>query len=47
MSNGIVSKQFDKLNVGFGVNNILDFTNVEYLKQQNGRTVFGRLTYKL
>ena len=45
--NGIVSKQFDKLNVGFGVNNVLDFTNIEYLKQQNGRTIFGRLTYKL
>ena len=45
--NGIVSKQYSKLNVGFGVNNILDFTNVEYLKFQNGRTLFARLTYKL
>jgi len=44
--NGIVSKQFDKLNVGVGMNNILDFTNVEYLKQQNGRTIFGRINYK-
>ncbi len=45
--NGIVSKQYEKFNVGFGVNNILDFTNVEYLKFQNGRTIFGRVTYKL
>ena len=45
--NGIVSKQYNKFNIGFGVNNILDFTNVEYLKFQNGRTIFGRLQYKL
>ena len=45
--NGIISKQYKKLNIGFGVNNILDFTNREYLKQQNGRTIFGKLTYKL
>lgn len=45
--NGIVSKQYEKLNIGFGVNNILDFTNIDYLKFQNGRTIFGRLTYKL
>ena len=45
--NGIVSKQFDKFNIGFGTNNIFNFTNVEYLKFQNGRTVFGRITYKL
>ena len=45
--NGIVSKQYEKFNVGFGVNNIFNFTNVEYLKFQNGRTLFGRLTYKL
>ena len=45
--NGIVSKQYEKFNIGFGVNNILDFTNIEYLKFQNGRTIFGRVTYKL
>ena len=45
--NGIVSKQYNKFNIGFGVNNILDFTNVDYLKFQNGRTIFGRLQYKL
>jgi outer membrane receptor for ferrienterochelin and colicins len=45
--NGIISKQYKKFNIGFGVNNILDFTNREYLKQQNGRTIFGKLTYKL
>lgn len=45
--NGIVSKQYKKFNVGFGVNNIFNFTNVEYLKFQNGRTAFGRITYKL
>ena len=45
--NGIVSKQYKKFNVGFGVNNIFNFTNVEYLKFQNGRTLFGRITYKL
>jgi hypothetical protein len=33
--------------VGVGSNNILNFTNREYLKQQNGRTIFGKLTYKL
>jgi len=45
--NGIISKQYKKFNIGFGVNNILDFTNREYLKQQNGRTIFGKITYKL
>ena len=45
--NGIVSKQYKKFNVGFGVNNIFNFTNAEYLKFQNGRTAFGRITYKL
>ena len=45
--NGIVSKQYDKFSIGFGANNIFNFTNVEYLKFQNGRTVFGKLTYKL
>ena len=45
--NGIVSKQYKDFNIGFGVNNILDFTNVDYLKFQNGRTIFGKLTYKL
>jgi outer membrane receptor protein involved in Fe transport len=34
------------MRVGIGVNNILDFTNVDYLKQQNGRTIFGKVTYK-
>jgi len=45
--NGIVTKGFGDFTIGVGVNNILDFTNVEYLKQQNGRTIFGKLTYKL
>jgi len=33
--------------VGVGSNNILNFTNREYLKFQNGRTLFTKLTYKL
>ena len=45
--NGIISKQYKQFNIGFGINNILNFTNREYLKQQNGRTIFGKLTYKL
>jgi len=45
--NGIVTKGFGDFTIGVGANNILDFTNVEYLKQQNGRTIFGKLTYKL
>jgi outer membrane receptor for ferrienterochelin and colicins len=45
--NGIVTKGYKNFTIGFGVNNILDFTNVEYLKVQNGRTIFGKLTYKL
>jgi outer membrane receptor for ferrienterochelin and colicins len=45
--NGIVTKGFGDFTIGIGANNILDFTNVEYLKVQNGRTIFGKLTYKL
>jgi outer membrane receptor for ferrienterochelin and colicins len=45
--NGIVTKGYKNFTIGFGINNILDFTNVEYLKVQNGRTIFGKLTYKL
>ena len=45
--NGIITKGFGDLTIGVGVNNILDFTNIEYLKTQNGRTIFGKLTYKL
>jgi outer membrane receptor for ferrienterochelin and colicins len=45
--NTLVSSPLIKgMRVGIGVNNILDFTNVEYLKQQNGRTIFGKVTYK-
>jgi hypothetical protein len=44
--NGIVTKQFGKYTIGVGSNNILNFTNSEFLKFQNGRTVFGKLTYK-
>ena len=45
--NTLVSSPVVKnMTVGVGVNNILDFTNVEYLKQQNGRTIFGKVTYK-
>jgi len=42
----ISSPVVKNMTVGVGVNNILDFTNVEYLKQQNGRTIFGKVTYK-
>jgi outer membrane receptor for ferrienterochelin and colicins len=45
--NGVVTKQFGKFVVGFGSNNIFNFTNREYLKFQNGRTFFTKLTYKL
>ena len=45
--NGIITKQFGKYTIGVGSNNILNFTNSEFLKFQNGRTVFGKLTYKL
>ena len=45
--NGIVSKQYNKLNIGFGANNLFNFTNSEFLKFQNGRTIFGRVIYKL
>jgi len=45
--NGVVTKQFGKFVVGVGSNNILNFTNREYLKFQNGRTLFTKLTYKL
>jgi len=44
--NGIVTKQFGKYTIGVGSNNLLNFTNSEFLKFQNGRTVFGKLTYK-
>ena len=45
--NTLVSSPVIKnMTVGVGVNNILDFTNREYLKQQNGRTIFGKVTYK-
>jgi outer membrane receptor for ferrienterochelin and colicins len=45
--NTLVSSPLIKgMRVSIGVNNILDFTNVEYLKQQNGRTIFGKVTYK-
>ena len=42
----VTSPVIKGMRVGIGVNNILDFTNVEYLKQQNGRTIFGKVTYK-
>ena len=45
--NGVITKQFGKFVVGVGSNNILNFTNREYLKFQNGRTLFTKLTYKL
>jgi len=45
--NGIINKQIGKYIIGVGSNNILNFTNSEYLKFQNGRTVFGKITYKL
>ena len=45
--NGVVTKQFGKFVVGIGSNNIFNFTNREYLKFQNGRTFFTKLTYKL
>jgi len=45
--NGVVTKQFGDFVVGFGSNNIFNFTNREYLKFQNGRTFFTKLTYKL
>jgi outer membrane receptor for ferrienterochelin and colicins len=45
--NGIVTKKFDKFSFGVGSNNILNFTNREYLKFQNGRTLFTKLTYNL
>ena len=44
--NGIITKQFGKYTIGVGSNNILNFTNSEFLKFQNGRTVFGKLSYK-
>jgi outer membrane receptor for ferrienterochelin and colicins len=45
--NGIVSKQYNKFNIGVGVNNLFNFTNAEFLKFQNGRTIFGKVIYKL
>jgi outer membrane receptor for ferrienterochelin and colicins len=45
--NGVVTKQFGKFVVGIGSTNIFNFTNREYLKFQNGRTFFTKLTYKL
>ena len=45
--NGIVTKTFGDFVIGFGSNNIFNFTNREYLKFQNGRTFFTKLTYKL
>ena len=42
----VSSPEIKGMRLGIGVNNILDFTNVDYLKQQNGRTIFGKLTYK-
>jgi len=45
--NGIVTKQFGDFVFGIGSNNIFNFTNREYLKFQNGRTFFTKLTYKL
>ena len=42
----VSSPLINGMTVGVGVNNILDFTNVDYLKQQNGRTIFGKVTYK-
>jgi outer membrane receptor for ferrienterochelin and colicins len=45
--NGVITKQFGKFVVGIGSNNIFNFTNREYLKFQNGRTFFTKLTYKL
>jgi outer membrane receptor for ferrienterochelin and colicins len=45
--NGIVTKTFGDFVIGLGSNNILNFTNREYLKFQNGRTFFTKLTYKL
>ena len=44
--NGIITKQIGKYTIGVGSNNILNFTNSEFLKFQNGRTVFVKLTYK-
>ena len=45
--NTVITKEFGKFVVGVGSNNILNFTNREYLKFQNGRTLFTKLTYKL
>ena len=45
--NGIVTQTFGDFVVGIGSNNIFNFTNREYLKFQNGRTFFTKLTYKL
>ena len=45
--NGILTKQFGDFVFGIGSNNIFNFTNREYLKFQNGRTFFTKLTYKL
>ena len=44
--NGIITKKIGKYTIGVGSNNILNFTNSEFLKFQNGRTVFGKLSYK-
>lgn len=44
--NGIITKKLGKYTIGVGSNNILNFTNSEFLKFQNGRTVFGKLSYK-
>ena len=45
--NTMITKEFGKFVIGFGSNNIFNFTNREYLKFQNGRTFFTKLTYKL
>ena len=45
--NTVITKEVGKFVFGVGANNILNFTNREYLKFQNGRTVFTKLTYRL
>jgi outer membrane receptor for ferrienterochelin and colicins len=45
--NTVITKDLGKFVFGIGSNNILNFTNREYLKFQNGRTFFTKLTYKL
>jgi outer membrane receptor for ferrienterochelin and colicins len=45
--NAVITKEIGKFVFGVGANNILNFTNREYLKFQNGRTLFTKLTYRL